>query len=47
MQSTNSSVVQYMECSARTQTGVDEVFEEAARIILSRNKQEERKCTVL
>ena len=50
MQAKNVNAVKYMECSALTQYGVKEVFEEAMRVALKKKastKQQRRRCTVL
>ena len=49
MQRKNSNVVQYMECSAWNDYGVNEVFEEAARVALKYKQRirAQQRCVLL
>ncbi len=49
MQRKNDNVVKYMECSSLTGQGVNEVFEEAARVALCHKLREveRKKCMIL
>lgn len=37
----------YVECSAKTRDGIDQVFEEVARAVWSRHYQSKRNCILI
>ena len=49
LQTVNSDVVQYIECSSLTRYGVDKVFEEAARATTDKRISHQRnsKCYIM